>query len=103
MAGILTYSPHITIRAITHAAPTLNGRRRIIRPTARLFEVDRQPIRAVRHAIEELIILCSAHSVNRDVKVLGVAHIVYYYSLLGESGTRRNGKGSTSDVVQVSQ
>lgn len=77
MAGILTYSPHVTIRAITHAAPTLNGRRRIIRPTARLFEVDRQPIRAVRHAVEELIILCSAHSVNRDVKVPGVAHIVY--------------------------
>lgn len=76
MSRILTHSPNSAITAPTHTSPTLHRRCWIIRPTTRLRKVHRQPITPVRNPIEKLIILSRAHSIDSNIEMPGVAHVV---------------------------
>jgi hypothetical protein len=84
---ISTNARRIINAAPRHTSPAINRRRRINSGiAARLFKVRLIPITAIRNAVGELVILRSAHSIDRDVEVPRLAHVVElaYFTLLAE-------------------
>ena len=75
--GVVADGSGLVVRAPAHVTPFIRRRREVLRAAGRLLEVDRAPVRPVRDAVEELVVLLRAHCVDGDVGVPRLAVVVY--------------------------